>query len=458
MILRIPPAVFVVASPLLFSVAAACGGGSAGAGATSDEAQTSGPVAAPDPNALLDVNDVSFLFGFDDKTREPIPKLSVEALWPAKIFDQVTSFGPAQTGLGHVDLPNEAKVVANWRIYGMRVDPCSDFTSCTTVQIRFIAQPISTDTRAPQDTAAHIVFGAPASLALPIVARLQKIKALSKAAKHDTDGVPLGEHPGLRQPGAVADEVARFVNDFVIQTPLSLLGVAFQGVQKSSAPWVFYVGSVTNGSWTVHDQPASSSVTQTRTLSPAPDGVTFTVGPLPPRDGTTRSTAWALQGNPTPAESNFLHAVDNPIPSANFLTGSTVNNTDCVSCHTAGNAIARNVDNGVVNGLSKDRYVVPPGITGYVGLSHRQRDAGFDQSQWVIRNFGRAGIAPSVSNRAATESARVADLVNTSILHATKHGPGKDCSDVNVWRCFVHDTPPMRPGSSVSKECLSLCK
>jgi|GEM_PF-6281695 len=54
--------------------------------------------------------------------------------------------------------------------------------------------------------------------------------------------------------------------------------------------------------------------------------------------------------------------------------------------------------------------------------------------------------------------ARVADLVNTSILHATKHGPGKDCSDVNVWRCFVHDTPPMRPGSSVSKECLSLCK
>ena len=457
---RLPAPVFV-ASYLAFAMASACGGGSEGA--TSDQAQNAAPLTAPDPNVLLDVNDVSFLFGFDNKTRAPIPNLPVDALWPAKIFGQVTSFGPAQTGVGHVDLDDDSRKLGNWRIYGMRVDPCSDFTSCTNVQIRFIAQPISTDTKAPHDTAAHLVFTAPAALANPIVARLQKIKALSKAAGKNTDGVPLREHPGLQQPGAVADEVTQFVKDFVTPqaAPLPLLGVAFQGIQNGTAPWVFYVGTVTNGDWTVQNQPVSSIVTQTRTLSPAPDGVAFAVDPLPPRDGTTRSTAWVLQGHPTATESNFLHAVDNPISSPNFpVSGATVKITDCVSCHTAGNAIARSNDTGVTNGESADRYRVPSGITGYVGLSYRQRDAGFDQSQWVIRNFGRNGVVPSISNRAATESARVVDLVNTTILHAKgpKHGPGKDCSDASVWRCFVHDTPPMSPRSSLSSECLSLCK
>jgi hypothetical protein len=192
----------------------ACSG--QGPASQSESNVTQAPAAdTPDPSILLDVNDVSFLFG-QGKDGEPVPNIPLASVVPKGVFDGVTKFGPSQSvdtnpdhGNNHTDLLPGADGMDNWRIVDMRVDPCGVLgapdpqlevvggktNKCANVEIRINAQPLVNGVFA--DTVSHFVFHPPAkdlqALVRKMVRRLQDIKRLG--APGSTDGVPLGEHP-----------------------------------------------------------------------------------------------------------------------------------------------------------------------------------------------------------------------------------------------------------------------
>jgi hypothetical protein len=181
-----------------------------------------------------------------------------------------------------------------------------------------------------------------------------------------------------------------------------------------------------------------------------PQGNPFQARPFPQREPSTARVLEDFRAA-NRKERDFLHKINNPL----LVNAGT---TDCVSCHTAGNLL-ENITFPALDELPQEklrfesgsRFSLPPGITGFVAVGSRQTDMGV-----TPRNFGRVGNRPAIAQRTANESAHLVDLINTNALHASKHGPGKDCSTKEAWDCFVHsaavDVAPE------TQTCLDNCK
>src|SRR5262249_20947412 len=113
--------------------------------------------------------------------------------------------------------------------------------------------------------------------------------------------------------------------------------------------------------------------------------------------------------------------------------------SDCTSCHTSSPVTHRLqiADDPTL------RFQLPKALTGFASVAPRQDGP----DDYVVRAFGympSIAIAdggdgknhPIVSNRAATESALVVDIINRQILKLPSNA-GRDCSASAVWSCFA---------------------
>ena len=437
-------------------------------GDTSADAVTSTEAAVA--KTLFDVNDVSILFSKDPATGEPLPTMKMSdtdgamtEYFQQRDFDKVIAF--AKNGDGKADgspamrFSTGADLRDNWRVVGMRYDPCAPttriqgdavlaavgITECI-VQVRLIVQPIVG--KKDIDNTAHLVFsmGSKSTLGAENFARLtgqaatllRGIKDASEKAGATTVGRTLGVHPGLaKDPATIGTLVRQFIATTVAASSAaekasgkSTKAIAFMGLQNAGfEPWVFVAGRVVpDVGWTVLPMPAfPTKPTHHQRLAFIGSERVVPVSQLP------LSTAPLFSGNVDPAVvAKTVFAIEQP-ESPHFFS------MDCVSCHTSSSRMI------LLDAKSNpDRFRIPNGITGYA----RREDA--QGSTWNVRNFGYFGGKPTVSFRSVTETVGVVRFMNEQTIAeavASKKlkktpafvGPARDCTAVDdaVWDCFL---------------------
>lgn len=407
--------------------------------APQDDADTStGAATVTQKGDLLDVNDVSILFGL--AADKPFPELSVvgDGLLPKDVVDQIT--GSAKKLAPPIQFSSGGDDASKWRVFAMRLDTCApgintafvggDLTKCS-VQVRLIAQPIGQGS--PQDISMHIVYTIDSldkANVEDIRADIMKIKTASVAAGAPTDGQPLGVHPGLAKSDAgVGSAVSGFIKKYAAKQ--KSLAIAFMGLQADGAePWQFFAGAVVP----LGGNPTFLNLSQVpgQKMPNLPAGSTNVVfqpfaSPIVSPQPVNLSTATLFANQGKPDTTSIAFQIENPAQT-HFFT------TDCVSCHTA-------TQKGVSlqTKSNSNRARVPAGITGYVSPTIQQN------SSWNLRNFGYFSTSPSVSLRTVNETVEVVQFMNKN--HRVKNdpastsfeGPGNDCTKVDdaVFNCFL---------------------
>ncbi|MFO0675799.1 MAG: hypothetical protein U0169_04655 [Polyangiaceae bacterium] len=431
------------------------------------EALTTAEAARP----LFDVNDVSILFPLDKKGL-PEPALTLDdtdkagaPLLAKDAFDQVIAFAKTTP---RVDFGAEEDKRANWRIVGMRFDPCAPTTKIAgdpvlaavgisecILQVRLIAQPFVSGS--DQDFTAHLVynFGTKSSLEKAgagtfdavtgrIVGQLRAIRDESAKVAGPTVGRTLGVHPGLKKD---PKKIGALVKDFIAETVAlstkaeaasgqSTKSVAFMGLENGGPePWAFFAGRImpTKG-WQPLPMPAfpkAKTVSQKLSFLDAQQVLPKSELPVSTLD------LFALPLS-KPEAAKIAFAVEQP-DSTHFF------NMDCVSCHTSSSRI-------LTLGLKStaERFAVPAGITGYTTRDQAQG------STWNVRNFGYFGGKPTVSYRTTNETVEVVKFMNTEWIPERANlrklndrrlaqkkpelfGPARDCTkeDAKVFDCFA---------------------
>ncbi|MFO0679917.1 MAG: hypothetical protein U0169_25565 [Polyangiaceae bacterium] len=478
-------------------LAACSSGGTTDPTGEADEAATTAEVA----KKLFDVNDVSILFP-KDSNGEPQPSIKMSdkdgagsEFFPQGTFDQVIKFakggvdGQAATN-PRIGFQRGMDDRANWRVVGMRFDPCAPttkiagdpvlnavgITECI-VQVRLIAQPIIS--KRDVDTTAHLVFnlgtksalekaapGSFAALQTRVVNLLRGIRDASATAGAPTVGRTLGVHPGLaKDPANVGTLVRQFIDETAGASSkleaagVSVKSVAFMGlIGGSFEPWVFFAGRVVPGTgWQPLPMPAFPASKQMhQKLSFIDSQHVIPVSELP------KSTAPLFENSASggATEAKLAFEIDHP-EDIHFF------NMDCVSCHTTASRV---INLGIKS--TSDRHRVPNGITGYVTRENAQG------STWNVRNFGYFGGKPTVSSRTATETVGVVQFMNTEWMDATTQadlkkindrrasrnqailqGPARDCTAVDdeVYDCFDNNGSNDDAAESGTGKCTAKC-
>lgn len=400
---------------------------------------------------------------------------------------------------------------SSWRIVGMRMDLCAgpkDKSQPCEVEFRLIAQPFGDSAPVPPkpgqpapqvdkagpfmfDIAAHLLYKVgfldlatgqikdeSGKVVTTAQAMIQDLQTVKQASSVDTNGQPLGVHPGLAAEvnqggGAFGNAVVNLINkytrdgnNFLITnvTTMQLAGP----VTFDSSIWVFFQGTVdpapaydwvpttiTGSPQTKAGEPLKEGIWSIRTAS-----VLGKVGRFfPPTELHSKRKAidpiFDYEANQkVPTEHQDLPSFfdnpgkyGNPAAKVGDVTASSVLNTDCVSCHmTAPRAIERTIKSANGQGTPRPSLFQPPvGTTAYVSLEamprvdYSLRNFGYflpppfaanlkgnETGTGNIFNFpGTRKESPAVMPRVANESAELVNMINSRFVN--KPNPGLTC-------------------------------
>lgn len=446
-------------------------------------------VSQADLDRLLDVNDVSILFSFDQQAKSLTPAIGIDEgnLWKPAHYRQVLAFAHDVGIRGTIDeegFPIREADRPKWQIYGMRFDPCAPglavvrkdaslpaaeqrFGGKCLVQLRLMAQPLfdQNDSFIPDDYAAHLTYTlaqVPAAEVAtnPVVqAMVNRLVAIKQLAGN-TAGKPLGVHPALASKTPATAKVARAIHDFILDAAQGkvLAGqvvpvarkIAFMGLRPGRGEWTFLAGEVDPKSdqWLPNKSlPATAAPSQSLDQVGQEDiNDAFSVNPKP--KNAVASTAKLFDDENAPVSVDDVKqafTVEDPAKVDFF-------NTDCVSCHSStprlkhvqisepsttpgAEPTPRKVGTGPEMAA---RMPVPSFITGFAATDQLQDTA------WNVHNFSYNSQFPSVSGRAVNETIEVVRFINEEVLQAGTPaekrvaGPGLSCNgDGKVFACQV---------------------
>lgn len=406
----------------------------------------------PAPTLATDVISVA-----DLGATSPTDSTKRDSVWSDSVFKRFLEIAasPAAQVAGtafRIDLPPEAQSMAGWAIAGIRFDPGAPGLSTAIAsqfgqlpQIRLIIQPFRKNPDGsihPFDVAAHLIFSftlgddTPAQTGcakrfipdlvtfkniVADVARLRTRLANGEFGNKTvlTANLSLGVHPGLADPATAA--AFRAALTVLLERYLSsdrLNAMALMGLPANRpAPWMFLamvrvargvVPALPDGGFVPMPSPALDGTQFTQLLDPSgglhpvPVSATNNLNPitcknasmgpalLPASDRQGVSTA-ELFTIPRPTDARAQEVLDRIADPA----AATFFNTDCVSCHT---------DTQRALALLQAKAI--PGV-----------DPTPPTSDWNVRNFGWSpGGKPSVTRRAAAETAAVVTFINAQML------------------------------------------
>ena len=404
---------------------------------------------------LFDVNDMSYLWPVPQSDEDLKRLISAEdaapdgkRIWPPAVFKTlldtaqgITVQGSATEERIKFDTAEEFAKPSTWKLVGFRVDPSAPGTHADTLkqfgstpQLRIVFQPVTKVGPAIKvhDVAAHLAFSyvvqptgpspfpATANKAVftKLVAGLKDLRNASKSGGAPTTG-PLRVHPGLekRVPGFEA-KVKAFLQEQAALGELNEL--AFMGITPPE-PWIFFSmrKDPKTGAYNLINPPSLSGRNAQMLFVRDPAQVLPDPTPrnMPPHGGV--STARLIRadddeivqqpifsGTPRPVHGDIPDIIANP-------TRATVLNTDCVSCHTESTRRSR-LPPGQTDAMFK--YVVPAGISGVDPTM-------LPKSTWNTRNFGWFQRSPTITMRAANETAEATDFTNREYLAAAPPAP-----------------------------------
>ncbi|QPF95090.1 hypothetical protein IC761_04950 [Bradyrhizobium commune] len=411
---------------------------------------------------LLAANDVSILFP-PPKTAVDMANLialsdlagptgSPQRLWSDDDFARFLALtespefpGVPDSGVSRIHLPDGVKNIGAWFVSGIRIDPGAPGLSQEIIaqfgrrpQIRLIVQPVTNGPNGVKvhDIAGHLLFDftldpdpaldgcEPFKRAKPddeafrdvirdVVALRDQLAAGKFGGVKVVTAGDMNVHPGLVGPSARSfrDALKAMLEKHLERKRFNAMAVAAVEVAE---PWVFVSmlrpeaafipvpGPTLDGMHTaemfsviggkhVVPQPATNNQNPITCRN-----ATLQKPPLPVADRKGVSTSEFIDGNV--ADSRVLEIV-------NIIADTKQSqffNTDCVSCHTeTAQPLARNVKNFAVPGVSK--AVLP-------------------KETWNVRNFGwfpsfqKGGVAPTITRRAAAETADVVSFINSQLL------------------------------------------
>ena len=439
---------------------------------------TQPPPQASRPRPRFDVADVSYLWPAPETEADVASLISADSaaigkagLWPEAAFGRMLELVTGEKAtLKHpkgatrkIGLTPEIRDRHNWKVVSFRADPGApgghqDILTAfgASPQLRLIVQPVTIEAGKPRvhDLTAHLVYtfvkpspqGAadprPGTLsaAIPdqdkfrsILDDLARLKAMLKAKGIDTQGMPLGVHPGLKS-ADFAREVGAFLERQVDEKDLS--AIAFMGLDGAAPePWIFFAGTrLPDGTYGPAPIPALGfgSAQMLDFIDGAPNVVPAPLPtnrnpvsnvlavPLPDRRGVATAALFAgnldLDAPAVIAEADGMPIVDaaNP-PVRNRDIPDLIANprrahffsTDCISCHTE--TTRRSILK--IGGDSPFAYDRPPDISGV-------DPAVLPTEKWNVRNFGwfplgkDKGIKPTATMRTANETADSVEFIN----------------------------------------------
>ena len=430
----------------------------------------------PTPD-LFDVNDLSYLWPVPRSDEDLKHLISAEdaaadgkRIWPLAVFKTlldtaqgITVQGSASEARIRFDPAEEFVKPSTWKLVSFRVDPSAPGTHAgalqrfgSTPQLRIIFQPVTKvgeDVKV-HDVAAHLAFsyvvpptGPSPFPATPnravfakLVAALKGLRDASKTGGAPTGG-PLRVHPGLekRVPGFEA-KVRAFLQE---QTALGELNeLAFMGIDPPE-PWIFFSmrRNPQTGAYTLISPPSLNgrSAQMLFMLDPARVVPSPTTANMESEGGV--STARLLLNDapqiitrpvfsgPRPTHGDIPDIIANP-------TRATVFNTDCVSCHTESTRRTK-LNLGATDSMFK--YARPDGIS-------TVDPAMLPTTPWNTRNFGWFKTSPTITMRAANETAEATHFTNREYLTGVPPGlPAAAPAQKPVERSVPMPTPVASP-------------
>jgi hypothetical protein len=361
----------------------------------------------------LDVNDVSILFPMpkDDSDFQKMMGLSSTPNDSVKYnlvsqshFAQLKGVSAGQ----RISFPQGAPQTdyRNWRIVGFRFDPCfprvsnSNPEACSSVELRLVAQPFSNlgGFFTSVDFTAHLVYHVNKQDRIAIANELLRLARLSPA---NTQGAPLGVHPGLVQEGysgSFYSEVKTFVAKRMNVS--NLAQIAFMGLQQDPEPWNFFFTNVKGDKISGANSPFSLTLIDSSHIKPSS------------RFADNMQKILDKNLNVSEEEMMVTRRIDNP----NITTQA---GTDCVSCHTTTTARlsweAKN-QRSLRFGSSNAAFI-PSGNDAFGGtVTHKLAPGMQDADPWNVRNFGYFGSRPQITDRVLNETTSSAIFLNRNFL------------------------------------------
>lgn len=399
---------------------------------------------------------------------------------------------------------------ANWRIVSMRMDLCAEARpgaadhQCE-VEFRLIAQPFGDfapvappkpqPVRSGQgpfmfDVSAHLIYkigsldlktgevkdfnGNVVTTARKIISDLQMIK---KASPENTNGKPLGVHPGLKMEArmggealatAISEVVRKYTKNGSALTNVTTMQVAGPALFDSSV-WVFFQGYIQSGVWYPAPITGSSNlVFSIRTASVQGAGGKM----YPPPENISVNPLFSYEkGESLPTEVRALPAfIDNPGKygdpelKVGSVPAASVRNTDCISCHmTATRSFEWGIKSldAITRVPQPNMYSPPVGTTAYLDPDVVPR------IDYNLRNFGYFLPAPlnnplppsmpepglgifnfpgprtekaAIMTRVVNESAELVNLINSRFLKLPN--PGLVCQGEDPNKALEIGTMP----------------
>jgi hypothetical protein len=434
----------------------------------------------------LDVNDVSYLWA------PPTSPTNLNALLklqdvrfgdrpaiPKSLFDQWIQFAKGDPLQGYQLQPPAHLTfetdLQNWVVAALRVDPCAPSTSGMSdrpedciQEIRLVAQPakwIEGVTMDLPDVALHLLFhvsaGAPQDSKV-FVERVRQLVELKKKYGIQTDGLPLGIHPGLVKPQS------GFFKDFqswALQalSQAVLKQVTFAGIGGQQGPWLFFQGTVDPQGLTYRlEADPNLSGQPMMVVTPGLLGEGIRVQPAPTNQevrpdqtrvyrpsvmdlfyqGTLNLQAPATLGDGSLSQQlrvgDVGYFLDHPRLAHR-------GNTDCLSCHSV-------TSRHLILGLgpsSPYQYQMPLGVTAlssYLVRSHVN-----------FRAFGWFGAQPVANQRVTQESAEAAAQINREILQIPQNQwKGMACQDRPKMEAALACTQSAKSPQE-AKKCVQWC-
>lgn len=435
------------------------------AGATIALAAEPRPVAAQTALRPLSANDLSILFPPPQNAADLAnlialsdlagPTGSPQRLWSDEDFARFLAnaenperAGVPDSGVARIALPDSVKDIKAWFVAGIRIDPGAPGLSNEIIakfgrqpQIRLIVQPVTngSDGFKVHDIAGHLIFSftlsppdppldgcAPFPRSKPddetFKAIIRDVAALRDQLAAGTFGgvkiVTAGDmnvHPGLRGASAkpFRDALKALLEKHL--SPQRLQTMAVMGTRPPE-PWIFVsmlkvpqAGLIPVPSPTLDGMHVAQMLSFSGAKHVVPQPSTNNQNPITCRHASLQSPPQPIADRKGVSTAMFLdgHIDDNRIIETLKIIAdpkqSHFFNTDCVSCHTeTAQPLARNVKNFTVPGVN---------------------NAVWPKENWNVRNFGwfpsflHGGVAPTITRRAAAETADVVSFVNSQLLN-----------------------------------------
>ena len=372
----------------------------------------------------MDVDDVSILY--------PLPSAGA-GLADLIALDAATTRGPLLSedqftqlvALIHPeDDPNvRGLAYTDWRIVGVRVDPCEMVAPAMpcTAQLRLVAQSFSNGS-STDDNAIHLVYAIPEADVSQLLRDLVHLKTAN--ASTTTNRKALGIHPVLKKQGLggpFATELRTLVTTYAGKAASQNVTIM---VTLNAGEWRFGAGAVAPDGH-VAQVPVPCSTTPTISMRGTTGSIGNFLASVEPAatcadnvneiiDSSGRNDAPFLQGSFFKLSAD-QQATDIDLALRVINPGlNRVATTDCVACHTASRALARvkdnaflNLDDGNPNRFVPSRFTTTKYATSPIDAI----------GPYNVRAFGYQDREVAYAQVTVNLSALAADAINQKIRH-----------------------------------------